>query len=320
MDPAPQTQQPPSSYVPPASRSQITPRPSFPKGIFLKIGVGLRKAVTHPITVIKYIILLLLLLFLIYAIYKILPVYDKLHDLKDKLATLDAFKDKVTAKLGGWLDDGKELAENMKDKTKETADKVIDAANKVLGKVKVSIPHVELDRRDGVVATASATTTGSALIVTLPFPASAASPWSTDTPSVDATPVLFALEERKGFKPTSKPKPGPAYHCGVGQNCTSAALTHRAYTPLPLFFLINLARLARGVSIVKVSRTDAQRCGTSTLTVTATIWTPGTPALEVRGASFPRAMEGRGGGIFECRNGVGYGNCNDTRTGFLFSA
>lgn len=272
----------PHFYVPHAPPSSSFHRPRLQR--------YLSKVRGHKRRTAKYIFLSLLLFVvvgsLVYAVCKFLPLYNKLQDLKDKLAAVDEFKDKVTAKLGAWLDDGKDLASNVKDKAKDTADKVVDAANKVLGKVKVSIPHVEFDRRDAA----------SAVDITVPFPVPPAAEWDArDAESVGP----FTLEEKKGSKSYSilkpKPKPKPAHHCGAGKNCTSAARGRGAYMPLPLGLFTDLLSLAHGKPFASapVPRL-VEGCATSTVTLTATIWTPVMPTSEVRDASFATALERMG--------------------------
>ncbi|KAL5371318.1 hypothetical protein DPSP01_014353 [Paraphaeosphaeria sporulosa] len=136
-------QHPLSSYEP-LPHEERTPRTSLVRRAFSFVGGTKRRTA-------KYIIISVLLLFiaafLIYVFFsKVLPAYSKLRDLKDRLAVLDAFHDTVAAKLGVWLHDGRELVDNVKDMVGDGVDKVVDAANNVLGKVRVSVSHVNLER------------------------------------------------------------------------------------------------------------------------------------------------------------------------------
>ncbi|KAJ4359922.1 uncharacterized protein N0V89_000481 [Didymosphaeria variabile] len=142
----PQAQHHPYLHDTPYRASKPNLSPSFLHNTFSKIR-------GDPKTTFLYLVLVILSTFLIYAIVyaiiRLLPLYDNLRDLKDKLASIDAFKDKVAAKLGAWLDDGKDLAKNVKDQAKIYADTVVDEANKVLGKFGKKLDHCgEFGRSD----------------------------------------------------------------------------------------------------------------------------------------------------------------------------
>ncbi|KAL5439371.1 hypothetical protein PMIN06_009992 [Paraphaeosphaeria minitans] len=268
-------QQDPYFCIPPSSREGCRPRTSLVHRIMSHMGKSKRRTA-------KYIMLFLLLLvvaFLIYVFFhKVLPVYSKLQDLKNKLATLDAFKDKVVAKLGVWLDDGKELVGNVKDMVGDGVDRLVDAANKMLGKVRVNIPHVDLEQRRRA---------RSARAVMGEHTGNTSTALSTHIEFAEAMAARFALESRQSSRSASNTVNFKSVHgCDMGRHFTSTARP-RAYIPLPFSLLANLAKRVRSVSSVdEGGGTGAEGCDTSTVKVTTTMWLPVTPTNEVINAVF----------------------------------
>ncbi|KAL1594313.1 hypothetical protein SLS60_010070 [Paraconiothyrium brasiliense] len=230
------------------------------------------KVLGDPKTTFIYLFLAILSTFLIYALIygvtKLLPLYHKLHDLKDKLASFDAFKDKVAAKLGSWLDDGKSMADNVKEQAKKYADIVVVELNKVLGKVGRKLKIMDVGERNSVVSSVGATTTA------VPSQTTTALPTILLPGSSDTLEVLMSELDEKKVKTRSKNEEPEAGNCG-GRNWTSFALGRRIYLPLPFIILGSLIRLVHSGPI---------GCSTSIVTTTSTLYLA--PSIYPRASGF----------------------------------